>query len=61
MPQILSFKKCTSDENYEGNSKVQWELGIWDKMKKTDVNLHQLEEEGELLAFYLAPYFSTFS
>lgn len=55
MPQILSFKRCKSDEDYEGNSEVQGELGIWDKMNKTDVNLHQLEEEGQLLAFYLAP------
>ena len=61
MPQILSFKKCKSDENYEGNSEVQWELGIWDKTNKTDGNLHQLEEEGQLLAFYLASYFFTFS
>lgn len=55
MPQILSFKRCKSNEDYEGNSEVQGELGIWDKMNKTDVNLHQLEEEGQLLAFYLAP------
>lgn len=71
MPQIPSFKKCKSDENYEGNSEVQWELGIWDKTNKTDGNLHQLEEEGQdrtggqeegqLLAFYLASYFFTFS